>query len=300
MNNSIAHQFNYLQRLLAQLEIQMLRQPCASAQTYAIPPTKPKDEHKPVTSITPHTLSGRNAVLKTIECYKDLHLISGLSKKYTRQTFGHCFYPTVHSEALGSTTDHLNTLIDLVHEINNTKKQIRQYITENYPTRNARFQAMKEQCPATMTLHIYRNIKIFINEDIKAINYTWVNQDDLKRTTRAQLIEQINKLIETSDNSTYINTMNQLASSINSIPDDKLRLRRAISRPQPCVNITYLGNKKATMTHVPMPIVVIQQTMPTQSKPVKPYELKERKTRSDRLKTSVLTTLNGFKVEVLN
>lgn len=295
----LSAQFAYLQRLLAALEIELLRLPLGNAVTYPIPPTKPEDEYKRVVQIKTGFQTRVNAVKQAIISYKDLHIINGLSKKYTRQTPGFISFYAPSLPKYGVTYEPYYKLIDIVNEINSVKNGIRNHITQTYPTRNARFQAMKEHCPASMTLHVYRNIKMFVGEDIKSLGFTWVNQDDLRRTTRAELIEQINKLIETSESTNYIRAMNTLANTISNIPDERLRLRRAISRPQPCVNITYNDkDKPPTMTHVSMPIIVIQNTSPLCGH-FKNYNQADRKVRADKLKTSVLTVLNGFNIEIV-
>lgn len=293
----IEAKFAYLQRLLAALEKELLRLPLANAVTYPLPPTKLEDEHKNVTQITTGFQTRKNALKQAIISYKDLHIIEGLSKKYTRQTPGFIgFHAPVLAE-FGTCYEPYYKLIDIVNEINAVKNGIKDHITQTYPNRNERFQAMKLHCPAAITLHIYRNIKLLVAQRIKTLGFTWINQDDLRRTTGAELIEQINKLIQTSDSQSYIRAMNTLANTISTIPDERLRLRRAISRPQPCVNITYY-DKKPTMTHVSMPIIIIQPVMPTFNH-FKDYNQSERKPRADKLKTSVLAVLNGFNIEIL-
>ena len=295
-NSYLAAQFDYMQRLLARLEIMLLKPHVSYAHVYQVPPTKIEDENKPVAQIHANSFMRTDAVKKAIQAYKDLHLIRGLSQKNSRQTFGMLYLPTTSS----GNHQHLDDMICTVSEINNCKNNIRTFLTENYATRSERFNALKQQCPATMTLHVYRNIKMHVNENIKSANFTWVTQDDLRRTSAKEIISQINELIENSDSSGYIDAMLALASTISKIPDSKLRLRRAISRPQPCVNMTYSDGKKPTMNHVPMPIIIIQQNLPY-SKPAKlTWEKKtDRKTRSDRLKTQTLAKLNGFNIEVL-
>lgn len=296
-HNYVKKQFDIMQRQLAQLEQLMLLYPVQhTSVTCTIPPTPDTQNQKPGTtqSIDPRIALGKHAVVEAIQSYKDLHIIRGLSKQHARQTPGAILFA-------GIEPTQAQNLIETIEQINLAKNNIKDFITTNYHTRNERFTALKEQCPATITMHLYRNIRIMRDQDIKAIRFTWIRKENLLKISSNTLFKRITEALNHSqdEDSHYTKTLQQLAQAVRHTPEGQLRLRREAPSLQPCVNITYTGKKEITQTQVPMPLIVIQQSTPT-VKPLLSYSEENRaarKGRSDKIHRKILGKFEGSFVE---
>jgi len=293
----IAEEFDRLQRWLALLEQQLLRYETNSTSLACVIPPTFQTEEKLVPEIIEPTLSlGQHAVVEAIRSYKDLHIIKDLSKKFARQTPGAILLDG-HAELLTA------QIVSTVEQINQSKNSIKAFITQNYETRNERFQALKEQCPATLTMHLYRNIRVIKDQNIQSMNFTWAVKENLRKVTREQITNQISQAIQDyrGKDPDWITSMLRMQKEVSLIPEGQLRLRREQDRPQPCINITYRDCKKLAQTQVAMPIIVIQEPPPT-IKPLPVYQLQERqnrKVRTDKQSRRFLGMLKGNRVEVL-
>lgn len=292
----IKQAYDQLVTNLLQLQDTLQQHPPPLAITFELPTVPKEDESKfntqdnPDLVITPLTHRDAPAIEQACRTYLDLHVIAGLSQRSARRTPGVLWLPNSNPMALA--------IEQLVFKINEAKAEIKNQVVQYADTPMQRFDLLKDALPATLTLHLYRQIRCFYNQDIKAIRFNWIRQHSLLRANKANLIEQINEAISQTSSQAHTSGLQELMALVQQTPEENLRLRR--QQPiQPSVNIRAGVEAKYTPHSAAMPFIIIQPKPPA-IKELEPYGHQtriQRKPRSDRKQATILGYLNGYTIE---
>lgn len=287
--NEPTEHINTLMSSLISLEHLIQVTPYRIAQVSVIPSIPKGQEEEPIDFISMQTITGKLALKAATSAYKDIYIHPDYSQKSARRTPGAIWYcPHTSPDALN--------IAELVQRINNAKAAIETFIISTYPTRQLRFEALRQHLPGIMTLHLYRQIRCYLNSGITSVGFTWQQKDSLTRPNKDKLIMQIEQLIE-QGSADQILALSQLLSKVSAAPQENLRVRRKV-KVQPAANV-WSGASLRTVT-APLPILIIQ------SEPVEIGQLgdfranKDRKKRTDKAQTQLLGTLAGSSIEVMS
>lgn len=253
-----------------------------------VPPTTRGQEHQPIHAIELDYLQDNLAIDAICTSYTDLHIHPDYSQKSARRTPGVIVLsPAVIGEA---TTQEIVTLID---RINHHKQQIESFITEHFQTRQARFEVRKKHLPGMMTLHLYRQIRYFYQEELVSVAFSWQRKDTLIKVNKEALIASIEQEYAQVASDQQL-ALEQLLAKIVHCDEAALRIRRAI-KVQPIANITKIAGIEVVTA--PLPIIVLQDD-PVKVRPLLSFDSSvKRKTRSDKVPSEILGTFNGETIE---
>ncbi len=281
--NALCEQLNRLQFLLTELEPQ-------HAVVAQIKPIEKSQEHEPITRIEPIILTGRSAAERAAKAYQDLHTIVGISQKSARRTPGVIFFNT-------NKTPGAEDIAHCVNAINTAKLAIKDYVVSHFKTASERFEILKQACPGVMTVHLYRLIRCYHNEDLKSVRFTWSQQQALLYPDKKVLLKRINQALEQPGSPDYIDTLTTLLRRVNAVPQDAIRIRRQV-KVQPVANITKQSGAAGPVT-APLPIIILQEQQPT-IKIIGDFDAEiasQRKKRSDTLAANLLGVFQGQTIE---
>lgn len=291
----LAQTFSYLSDDLATLkrmvEMSSPRFSCASF----IPHVLRGQENNPVDLIEPAQHFGYEAISRSADAWNDLHIRQDFSQKAARRMPGVLWYQAGKDS---STDDMIRVLV----RINETKSAIERYITGTFQSRTARFEALHNACPGVMTMHLYRQIRWWHDEDIAAVRFCWQEKDSLYTPDKNALLMKISSNGDSSADMSV--PVEILFKKVLSVPEERLRVRRKI-RVQPVANVTFhqgddmpLALKTVTAT---MPFIVIQNRQPD-FKMLDTFSAQNRegrKPRSDRANTEIIGTFSGETIEMV-
>ena len=264
-----------------------------NAQLCVIPTIAPGDENLPVTEITPEHFFGHDAITRSAAAYGDLHVRDGVSRKATRRYAGLLWYADTNP-------DFTREVCRLVSNINEKKDMIQHFITTNFATNSARFAALHNVCPGVMTLHLYRQIRVWHNADVEAVRFCWQQKTLLTTPDKNELLMQLGR-----DSSEYHDQslpLSQLVKRIVDAPEDRLRLRRP-AKVQPAANITFRnpdlakGIELKTVT-APLPYIIIQNEH-IDVKILQEFVPRNIQRNKDRNPTEILGTFRGETIEMI-
>lgn len=281
--SELCEQLNLLQLLITELEPQY----AVVAQTQ---PLTKCQEHEPLNKIVPIIHMGSSAVEQAASAYKDLHTIVGFSQKSARRTPGVIWFDT-------SKTSGAADIANCVEAINTAKLAIKDYVVSNFNTASARFEILKQACPGVMTLHLYRLIRCYHNEDLRSVRFTWSQQQALLYPDKEKLLDRINIALEQSSNAGYISTMSTLLKCVSAAPQGSIRIRRNV-KVQPVANITKFNGAAGPVT-APLPMIILQEKQPI-IKIIGEFDAEiasQRKKRSDTLEATLLGVFQGETIE---
>lgn len=284
--DEVLQQLNRLHALLTELDPQ-----CAIVAQ--IPHTPRSAEHEPINKIVPIIYTGTEAVEVAAKAYKDLHNIVGLSQKSARRTPGVIWIDT-------AIAPHAADIAECVIAINEAKAAIKEYVVSNFEHATERFEILKQSCPGVMTVHLYRVIRCYYQEDLKSIRFAWAQQQALQKPDKTILMKNINLAIEHAASQNIIDSLSTLHSHVKQVPQDSLRMRRQV-KVQPVANITTETGRASSVT-APLPIIILQDHLPA-IKIIGKFDLEsasKRKKRSDKLETNFLGFFQGGIVEEIN
>ena len=283
----ISEQFNIIQQRLQDLHHILVRVQPMAALAYPIPPVPKGQEDNPVSFIPAIEHTGRNAASLASQCYRDLHIDPQYSQKSARRTVGVLWLSPVQDTAV-------RHIPALVHEINDAKTAIEEHIISTFSSRHDRFDALRAECPGIMTLHLYRHIRCYTDENVLSARFSWQQKDSLSTPDKKALMHQLNHRLEQGRPEQHL-PLTQLLDRIEHTPEALLRIRRPV-RVQPVANMRWADAPAKTVT-APMPLLVVQR----QSVDMKPLaEFKgerHRKVRTDKVKAQTLGTFEGVTIE---
>jgi len=258
-----------------------------------IPPVLRGEETLPIEFVDPQKLYGHSAMMKAVEVWGDLHIKHEFSQKSARRASGVLW---------DSSEDNAFTveLVRLLCQINELKESIETHIITTYKTRSERFEALHHQCAGVMTLHLYRQIRWWKDENISSVRFSWQEKESLLIPDKAELLVRMGKEGRESEDKQV--ALSLLMKQIISIPEERLRIRRRL-KVQPSANIKFSGEQHTTCIRrtvtAPMPFIVIQDERP-EVKALKFFDVENRrKPRSDRVETEILGTFHGESIEVI-
>ncbi|HCL5581049.1 TPA: DNA replication terminus site-binding protein [Citrobacter freundii] len=265
------------------------------ARVSEIPPVLRGAENETVKEIDPAQLYGREAMIKAVDTWLDLHIKEEFSQKAARRASGVLWFP---SDDNAFTAE----LVRLLEMINTLKASIESHIISNFQTRTSRFEALHNQCTGVLTLHLYRQIRWWHDERISAVRFCWQEKESLLVPDKIELLVRMGK--DGREDESQKIPMSQLIKKVSSVPEDKLRIRRRL-KVQPVANITFGDelNPSGTLKTVtaPMPYIIIQNERP-EVKMLGHFDALERakrKPRNDRVKTEVIGHFHGESIEVI-
>lgn len=288
----LASTFNKLEDDLFALRELILSRPPLFVRVTTLPDVLAGQESLPTTNILPEMNYGHEALLLAAKSWADLHIKDGLSQKAARRVPGVVWY------ADNDKTFSRN-LVNLVCGINKSKEAIEQHIITSYLPRE-RFQPLHDACPGVMTLHLYRQIRLWHCERVQAIRFCWQEKETVTVPDKTKLLLRLASDGEQKPEQGI--PLHQLVARVMSTPADKLRIRRKV-REQPVANVTFANDdnpagmlKTVTAT---MPYIIIQNEK-LEMKPLREFiAKKERRSRSDRMKTELLGTFHGENIEMV-
>lgn len=289
MAQTIKKHYETICERLAELNYLMTAATPIHAIVRAIPNKTPQQQHEHGV-IEPEHFEGAAAAKKAAELYLDLHLKTGLCTKTARRSVGALLYvPNLHPIA--------RDIPACVRAINQAKNDLKQHLLDTYPERYQRFEALREECPAVMALHIYRQIRCMDFMKVNKINFTWQRKTALVRPKSKQdLIRMIDQEISVAS-AERAETLTQLLTAVTAIPINTIRLRRPV-QPQPAANIWLAESPTIINVITPMPILVVQNT-PIQNKPLPHFNpaVPPIQRKADKLITEQLGMVRGIIVE---
>lgn len=263
------------------------------ARVCVVPPVADGEENLPIDRIEPQLLYGAQAIEHAEKTFSDLYIKDGLSRKSSRRCAGVLWYdddnPTFSTQVML-----------LVASINEAKEAIQDYITGNFGSQHARFEALHNSCPGVMTLHLYRQIRAWHNEDIQSVRFSWQKKSLLRIPDKVKLLARMSQ--DTSENLESAVPIGRLAQKIASTPQEKLRLRRPV-KIQPVANIQFRDEETPdspvlkTVTAL-MPYIIIQNQR-VDVKPLQNYLPRDIQRNKDKLNTEVIGTFHGETIEML-
>ncbi|MDE9552693.1 DNA replication terminus site-binding protein [Xenorhabdus bovienii] len=284
--NFISEQYSALCRDLKQLTSLIKRLPPQDARVAVIPPTSKGMEDEPVKKIVATEQTGAEALALAAACYQDIHINPDYSQKSARRTVGVLW---LSPSRIGVAEE----IQAVVERINMAKAGIEEFVVSTYQTRQARFEALRAECPGVMTLHLYRQIRCYGQGDVSSLRFTWQRKDSLKKPVKTELLQRIREERERSEPD-YQLPLEQLIRKIATTPEPFLRERRAV-KVQPVANMMAAGELK-TVT-APMPLILLQDD-DVQIKMLTSFDASEqRKTRSDKVASEILGTFAGVTIE---
>ena len=299
--------YAHLEHSLSELRKELKLVDILGSSVASIAPTLNGEENEIREFIQVNSVAGNAAVEAAANCYNDLHVQPDLSTKSTRRTVGYLWLPE---------NDRSLRIASIVSDINQFKQNIESRITGTHknldgtetkdPTpyldRNARFTALREMSKGIMPLHLYRKIICLSSGDIKSLYLNWQKKDVVLKFSKKSTFWE--NLVRAHD-SEHTDAMEKLklAQLIDQIEyrsrgdgHKDIRIRRT-TQPQPVVSYTPIEAKMVTHS-APMPVILIQNKVPS-FKMLKNFNAnKTRKTRSDARKKELLGSYNGYNVEV--
>lgn len=287
-NSSLSELYQSLSSDLDILATTLRSLPFEQATVTVIPPIEFDDQSEIVPQITLSRYVADYAVRAAIECYQDLYIKPFLSQKIVRRSPGVLrFAPS----KIGSEASHM--LISLVQRINTTKERIELHVTTNFTTRQQRFDALRSVCPGVMTKQLYRRIRLFDEECISSIRFTWLRKQLVAKLDREKLLRELEtELVKAAD--TRRAALEILQKRVLAAPESTLRIRRDV-KVQPAANI--VSGSTTQIINSPMPLVVLQDE-PVDIKVLGDYDASvTRRTRSDRAKSELLGYWSGSFIE---
>ncbi|WP_268747250.1 DNA replication terminus site-binding protein [Photorhabdus aegyptia] len=288
----MAKTFHALETELMELRVQLASVVPLKACVCVLPPIEAGSENLPINHIQPELRFGHAAVHTACSSFSDLHIRDGLSQKSSRRTTGILWYASNNEQFK-------QNIKALVEAINKKKNAIQKYITQNY-TGHQRFQTLHNACPGVMTLHLYRQLRFWCDENIELVSFGWRQKSLFRATNKAELLAQME--IESDASADKAVPMMQMIKQIINVPEERLRLRRPV-KVQPTANIVIrrpdmLGQvERITVTSI-MPFIIIQDEHLT-IRPLTEFRPQVIKPRTDRVKTKVIGTLHGESIEVI-
>lgn len=260
-----------------------------------IPPVLRGEENFPVRSVSPEQLYGHEAITRAIDVWLDLHIKDDFSQKSARRAAGVLWFPNGNDPF----TDELCRTLETINALKNS---IENHIINTYPTRTGRFEALRKECPGVMTMHLYRQIRWWRDEQIAAVRFCMQEKESLLVPDKSELLARMGR-DGREDKSQQI-PMSQLMKKVASVSEHRLRIRRRL-KVQPIANITFRDENKPagvlkTVT-APMPYIIIQDEKPEirMLGDFDAYWSSKRKPRSDRVETEILGSFHGESIEVI-
>lgn len=242
-------------------------------------------EQAVINQITPELSTDMLAMKLAAEAFKDIHIKHPFSQKSARRYVG-----VIHLHP-----DHQNTakIIAKIKAINTIKADIEHAVVSENESRQARFNAIHDNCPGVMTVHLYRKIHCLEDESVKSVRFSWQRKDSLHQPDKLKLLGEISAEQDraTPDNQL---ALTQLYQKVTSTVEQHLRIRRQV-KVQPAANIVRATGLK-TVT-APLPIIIVQKE-PLKANEVAAFMASQvRKQRSDKRKNTILGTLSGHTIE---
>lgn len=285
----ITDRFDELKNNIRSLNTILTHTQPLAALAYPLPCTSKGMESEPVKYIAAEEHTGHKAVELAASCYQDLYIQPGYSQKSARRTVGVIWL----SPAQNPTSI---TIPELVDKINAAKTDIENHIIQTYETRQDRFEALRAECPGIMTMHLYRHIRCYSEQNIQSIRFAWQRKDSLSKPVKKDLLLKIEEEFDRSGPE-YRVPLEQLINKIKQTPGELLRIRRQV-RVQPAANIRFDAGIK-TVT-APMPIIIIQSN-DLKLKALTDFDAKsQRKIRSDKVASEVIGSFGGVTIEAYN
>jgi len=213
-----------------------------------IPAVLKGQEQAVINQITPELATDMLAMKLAAEAFQDIHIKPPFSQKSARRYVG-----VIHLHP-----EHENTakIVTHINVINNIKAEIEHAVVSENQSRQARFNAIHDNCPGVMTVHLYRKIHCLENDSVKSVRFSWQRKDSLHQPNKLKLLGEIiaEQQRATPDNQL---ALMQLYQKITSTIELNLRIRRPV-KVQPVANIVRVTGLK-TVT-APLPIIIVQKT----------------------------------------
>ena len=267
------------------------------ASVCVLPAVADGEEDMAIEHIMPELKQGHDAVHAACAAYADLHIRDGYSQKSARRTTGVLWYDNTDAEFSQLVTR-------LVTSINQHKESIQRHIIENYGgdrrPEYMRFNALHSACPGVMTLHLYRQLRMFDNANVNLVSFGWRQKTLFSRVNKIELLQKMGKDIEEDEDKSV--RLNSLIKAIARVPEEKLRLRRPV-KVHPAANIAMADPEHPDQilrlsAASSMPFIIIQDEH-VKIRPLPEFVANEVKPRSNRLKTDVIVIFHGESIEMI-
>ena len=271
----IMSELKYVGHLLSQANL-------VAGHVHYIEPTRSEHEHDAIVSINPTIHFGNEALALASEAFSDLTYIVQFSKKSVRRYIG------VIQLAPNSVSDEILTLIQ---HTNTLKLELAEYISTEFTTRKARYDALHYSVEGIFTNQLYRGIHILENPMAKKITFSWKSKKLVDNIDKNQLITEIKDVINDSYNDKRIATLTHTLHGIESCPGELLRAKRVI-KANPWARLVSEG-KTHDLT-ASLPIIIIQNE-PIIIRPIAPFiaDSSVRKIRTDKHGSTLIAKYNG-------
>lgn len=291
---NISATFQALEDELSQLNKVLLSKSPLYARVCVIPPIADGEENLELNHISPQLFVDHMAIIEAQKNYRDLHIKTGLSQKAARRSAGVLWYDD-------NSVDFTQKVVAHIERINFLKQSIQEYIIRTFETQYARFQALHQACPGVMTLHLYRQLRLWHNHNIESVRFSWQQKSLISIPDKNKLLSRMGDYGQLLPDHQK-QPLAQLAQLVASVPQENLRLRRP-AKIQPVANIKFRdqvapnGSILKTVT-APMPYIIIQSEL-IDIKPLQVFRPKNIQRLKDKLPSKELGNFHGEKIEMI-
>lgn len=290
----IAAAFQALEDELAQLNKVLLSKSPLYARVGVIPAIANGEENLELNHISPQLFINHSAIIEAQKNYRDLYIKAGLSQKAARRSAGVLWYDD-------NSADFTQNVVVHIERINFLKQSIQEHIISAFDTQYARFQALHQACPGVMTLHLYRQLRLWHNHDIESVRFSWQQKSLITIPDKNKLLSRMGEYAQMLPEHKK-QPLAQLAQLVAGVPQENLRLRRP-AKIQPVANIKFRdevasnGSMLKTVT-APMPYIIIQNEL-IDIKPLQVFRPKNIQRVKDKLPSKVLGSFHGETIEMI-
>ena len=227
-----------------------------TARVFVLPPTLKGDELMATPTIEVTQQLGTAALQLALQHYSHLYIQQQSEQQSTRSATR---LPGVLCLQLGE--EERQHLIAVSKTINAAKHQFQQLVTVDSglaPT--ARFPFVHQHFPGLLTLNTYRTLNVIPTVD--SVNFGWANKHVIKRLTRQQVIEQLEKSLNANRSRApwtreeWAEKVTEELQLIKQLPHDvRLKIKRPV-KVQPIARLWQSAQRKQSQLACPNPLIV--------------------------------------------
>ncbi|PHM47888.1 DNA replication terminus site-binding protein [Xenorhabdus miraniensis] len=263
---SLTSCFKKQEKKLSELIALLMNYPLIDARVFELPQIEKGEEHEQITEITVNPLQGNDALNLGLRFYQKLfihHNNPNISSKAASRLPGALCFAVSHQQ--------YKEAMSVVNEVNQLKVELENIVTKESGVRKEqRFEFVHNHLRGLITLNAYRTITPLLDPD--SINFGWANKNIIKKVTKQQILEQLEKSYN-AGRAVPPYTSDQWASlvaleitDIKKLPDDViLKIKRPV-KVQPITRVWYSELQKQVQYACPLPIIVFY-TKDSEAKP---------------------------------
>ena len=227
-----------------------------TARVFVLPPTLKGEELTPTPTIHVEQQLGQQARQLALHHYSHLYLQQQSERQSTRSATR-----LPGALCIQVTQEERDELNELSTTINRAKQHFQQLITVDSELTSAeRFPFVHQHFPGLLTLNVYRSLHVLPSVD--SVNFGWANKHVIKRLSRQQVIEQLEKSLKAKrgrapwTREEWAVRVNEELRLIQEFPHDvRLKIKRPV-KVQPIARLWQSAQQKQTQHACPSPLII--------------------------------------------